>query len=79
MTRRIPSETIMRPDQIDRMLAVGWIIRDGNQLLLTDKGREAIRRGRPGDIPGHHALPIDSVLARARPSIRKKKHRKASR
>jgi hypothetical protein len=69
----------MTDDPIERMLAEGWIVREGNGYLLTGKGSAAMRRGLFGAIPGHRALPIDSVLARARPSIRKKKHRKASR
>lgn len=66
-------------DSVEQLLAAGWIEPDGNDYKLTATGVAALRRGTPGRVPGHKERPIDSVLARAKPAIRKKQHRKAKR
>ncbi|HTI78917.1 MAG TPA: hypothetical protein VL614_00550 [Acetobacteraceae bacterium] len=60
------------PDKIEQLLAAGWIARQGNDLVMTDKGRAALRRGMPGHTAGGK-LSIESTLARTKPSIKKKR------
>jgi hypothetical protein len=62
--------------QIDRLLAAGWIVLEGNDYRLTEKGKAALRRGFLGGVPGDKKLAIDSVRARAKPAIKKKQHRR---
>lgn len=60
-------------DTLEKLLAAGWVVRDGNNLKMTDKGKMALRRGFVGGVPGELKLPIDSVRARAKPSIKKRR------
>jgi hypothetical protein len=63
------------PDKIEALLSAGWIAREGNRLVMTEQGREALRRGFPGHNHAPGKLSITSTLARTKPSIRKRKHR----
>lgn len=65
-------------DEIQRLLAEGWIASEGNGFVFTAKGHAALRNGKRGGVPGETSYPIDSVRARAKPSKPKKKHRKES-
>jgi hypothetical protein len=63
-------------DDLEKLLEAGWVVRDGNDLKMTDKGRAALRRGIPGfSIPGENAS-VDSVRARTKLPVKKFKKRK---
>lgn len=68
-----PQNQSTDPDTIRKLLAAGWVVRDGNGLKMTDKGKMALRRGFVGGVPGEPKLPIDSVRARAKPSVKKRR------
>lgn len=58
--------------EIEKLVSAGWVAADGS---ITAKGRAALRRG----LGGHKhdkTLPINSVLARAKPSVKKKGKRR---
>jgi hypothetical protein len=61
---------------LEKLLEAGWVIRHGNELKITDKGRAALRRGIPKpQMPGPKA-PVDSVRARTKLPIKKFKKRR---
>lgn len=66
----------MDNDKLAKMLADGWIVRDGNVLKITELGQKLMRNGIPGmGTPGPTA-PHDSKRHLARLSIKKFKKRK---
>lgn len=64
------------PADIERLLAAGWIVLQGNGYVMTPAGKAALRQGIKGKTYGE-TLPVDSTRAMLRPSNKKKNKRKS--
>lgn len=61
---------------IDRLLTAGLIEPEGDGYKMTKKAKRMLRGGFSGSIPGESKYAIDSVEARSKPKIKKKKKQK---
>jgi hypothetical protein len=54
----------LEPEQLKGLIRAGYLYRNGDEYLLTDKGREALAQ--PGVYPSADAPPAQGSNARAR-------------